>query len=77
MGVGEIAEDHPRYSDSERRDGTTIEDNLQEESTGEDPENVAPDEEEPNIPETSIPPEHFQPWRGLLRKTDSKININE
>merc|ERR1719195_2437190 len=35
MGVGGITEDHPRYSDSERRDGTTIEDNLQEESTSE------------------------------------------
>ena len=52
-----VVNEHPRYSDAERKDGRSET----------DPD---PDLEDPDCG-------YDQPWRGMLRKTDSKINVNE
>ena len=52
---------HLRYSDVERTDGI-----RSAEADLDDPNDCSED------PDTDI-----KPWRGMLRKTDSKININE
>ena len=69
---------HPRYSDTERKDGRS-------ETETPDPEADLLDNQE-GIPEcggggtdndNDDTVADLQPWRGMLRKTDSKINVNE